>query len=554
MWIDVSFRRGKANRIVVHGAALALFTAISVAVTSPLLENLTTHVAGEVLDPWQTVWGFWWWRSSAEFDTTAFWSPLLWWPVGTPLWFQTWDIPSVIVASLLAPWLSEITAYNLLLFTTFPLSGFACYLLGRELFGGWLAPVVAGSLYTFSAYHLAHAQAQLHLSSMQWAPLFLLQTFRALRTRRLLDAGLAGLALGFAFLASVYHLVFGVVTILVLASVGAFGARRETWTLGNVRLGLVAVSTFVLVGCWLLVGIIASYVVEPYRGSHDSIRFSADLQAFFVPNAISRWASYFPAHSRWTGTDWETAVYVGYVPLILATFGAWYSHVARAFLVAAGVGAILALGPILHIGGTLFPGMVLPMGMLQAAVPAVAMSGLPIRFAWMTTIGIAIAAGFGVSWLNQRSRVGLCLMLVCATASVVELWPRPFASTQWPTPPLLRDWAQQEGKWAVLDTTAWSRQLWHQTVHRRPIIGGYTSRVPASRWDFVAEDEVLLAFLPPPVGTAALTVSDPDAARTRLQELLVRYVVVDANRIALPRRLGLVELYRGDGIAIFEVK
>jgi hypothetical protein len=79
----------------------------------------------------------------------------------------------------------------LLLAASFVASGWTFSLLCRELWGGRLGPFLAGCLYTFSTWHFAHAQMQLHLASMQWTPLFLLGVVRTINRGRPRDISLA---------------------------------------------------------------------------------------------------------------------------------------------------------------------------------------------------------------------------------------------------------------------------------------------------------------------------------------------------------------------------
>src|SRR5690349_21890798 len=112
-----------------HALVLLAYVALAVVFTWPLARDFGSRLGGDLTDPWQTYWGFWWWHESARLGTSPMYTPLLWWPEGVRLWFQTWDIPSAIAAWFLWGRLSGVVVYNLLLFATFPLAGFACYAL-----------------------------------------------------------------------------------------------------------------------------------------------------------------------------------------------------------------------------------------------------------------------------------------------------------------------------------------------------------------------------------------------------------------------------------------
>ena len=163
------------------GSLLAL-CAISIAATWPLVPRLNTHLAGDFMDAWQSVWGFWWVHASLAKGANPMYSELLWSPQGVPLWFQTWDLPAVLGAYPFHQSTSSVTLYNVAVLASFPLSGLSLSWLCRTLYGGWLGPCLAGCLYTFSTYHFAHARGQLHISSMYWSPMYFASLTVLLRT------------------------------------------------------------------------------------------------------------------------------------------------------------------------------------------------------------------------------------------------------------------------------------------------------------------------------------------------------------------------------------
>ncbi len=534
--------------------AVAVYSVVAAGATWPLIHDFRFRLAGDSLDPWQTLWGFWWWRSSGDFSATPFFSPLLWWPDGVSLWFQSWDLPSTLVASALAPWLSSISAYNLALFASFPLSGLTAYLLCRELNGGHLAPFLAGCLYTFTTYHYAHAQMQLHIASMQWSPLYFLGLVRLQRFGRDRDAVLAAIGASIATMASIYHLLFCVIGTVVLLAAGSIQPRAAITLKDRVRLTAVFTTVFGALTGWLLVGMANSYLTEVYLGGHDSVRFSADVQSFFAPNAVSTWSGKVRLWQQWTGNDWESSSYIGYVTLGLALFGLARRRYACGFAWLALCGAVLSLGPFLHVGGAISDGLTLPAGWLEKLLPSLAFSGLPVRFSWLTTFGLAVAAGAGLSQLCQAGRKSCALAVALTAVALCEAWPRPFVTTSWATPAILKELSNDPGDWAVLDATHPSQALWHQTLHRHPIVGGYVTRVPERLWDGVYENDLLRRlFATPTMGRSGPLDIVPQEACAHLQAMRVRLLIVHADQSDLPMRLGLAERYRGEDIVIYEV-
>ena len=471
--------------------------------------------------------------------------------MGSPCGSKAWDLPSTLVAVVFGPWMSEVSIYNALILASFPLSGLTFYLLAVELWSSRLAAWCSCCLYTFSTYHFAHAQMQLHLSSMQWSPLFFLGVIGFARYGGYSHALLAGIALALAALASVYHVVFCAIGTLVMAIAGVPGSSRPLVSKRSVAPIVAGICVFALMAGWLLVGMVHSYAGETYVRVHDPNVFSADIQSFFLPNAVSPWSEKWQAWRTWTGNSWESSSYLGYVVLALAAVGGWRDSASRPFLWVSCAGVVLALGPHPHIGGTVYRHLTLPQAWLEQTLPALSFSGLPVRFAWLATFGLAVASGASLARLCRNGVIGCGIALVLTSLSLAETWPRRFVATQWPTPAIFAAWAADGDRWAVLDGTELGHALWNQMQHHHPIVAGYTTRFPKRLLDSLDEEPTLKALLPPPFH-APLNVS-PEAGRASLRRAGVRYVIADEGRTVNATALNLGERYRSDGIVIYEV-
>lgn len=528
--------------------AFACFLALSVLVTWPLAALGSSAIVGDRMDPSQTIWGFWWWRHYGEFGPDPFHTSLLWWPDGVSLWFQSWDLPATFIATATRRWFSEVSVYNAAVFASFPLAGLTFYLLSVELWSNRLAAWCASCLYTFSTFHFAHAQMQLHVASMQWSPVFFWALIRLRKFARYSDGVMAGVALAISTLASVYYLVFCVVGAIVLISTGSRGALVSRRAVGPIGAGL---ATFVVMTGWLVLGMAESYRGETYVRVHDPDVFSADLESFFLPNAVSLWSTMLTRWRYWTGNSWESSSYLGYVGVAMALASCRRAHDARPFLWMAALGLVLALGPHPHVAGVVYHNLTLPQAWIENTVPPLSFSGLPVRFAWLATFGIAVAAGASLSRLCQRGILG-CIVAVALTAlSVAETWPRAFATTKWPSLPIFRQWAEDRSRWAVLDGTDLGQSLWNQMQHHHPIVAGYATRFPRRLLDGLSHEPALKAFLPVPFnGPPALPA---EKSRSSLRGLGIRYVIVPNRQREEAVALGLQAVYRSDDLSIYAV-
>jgi hypothetical protein len=250
----------------------------------------------------------------------------------------------------------------------------------------------------------------------------------------------------------------------------------------------------------LLVAILVTRAGEPIAGAHDAATFSADLYSFVFPNAAQSWSHAFGAHfERWSGNTTENATYVGITVFGLAVLGAVVHPQARPFLVSAVVGAILALGPMLRVDGRRLA-VALPWGYLERALPLLAFTGVPIRFGYVMYLGLVVAASYGLARLHAiGSRIsrplGTLAVLIPFALVLVEYRPRTLITSDYPIPAPMRAWAQDPVRWAVLDVWDFYRPMWHATIHGKPMVGGYLTRVPKRLDDWLHRHPVIRAIL-----------------------------------------------------------
>lgn len=542
-----------------HVRALLLpmlaYTCIAVAIFRPLLHRFGSALAGDQLDPWQTVWGIWWWHQAVAQGVTPLWCPIIWWPSGQSLWLQTWDLPSIAITWPLWHALSPQAVYNTAVFLSFPLSGAAAYLLVRRLWNSITPALLSGALYSFSTYHYGHAGATLHMASMEWGPLYFYGIVDIAEGKRRGPAIVAG-ALALSLFTSPYYFVFCLIGsgILSLIRPSAFGLTSAI----GLRAWAVAAGLFLILAGWWLWGQAGAISSNGYIGAHQATEFSADLESFVVPNqinaAVHPWSRTWRA-SRWHGATalWANAVYPGYSMVLLAALGFWAERRSRPYVWMALAAGVLSLGPVLQIGGITYP-LMLPYGWVVSIFPVLEMGGVPSRYWWLGLLGLTVASGAGLRYLWENSRAGRVVAVIAVVVGLAETWPRPLEVTSFPVIQGVSRWATDHRRWAVVDATGWSRMLWNQMHHGHPIIAGYSTRVTVAARNEVIDDPVLLTLLKP-LFPAIPSVPRPSAELvvSRLRDLTVRFVIAPRERRDELAALGLMAVWSEGDVVVFEV-
>lgn len=517
---------------------LAAFLVLSCLHGYRVVAHLGTHIAGHGGDGFQNLWNMWWFREALFSGQNPYFTPMLHHPHGVTLLYQTLNPFNCALALPFMALFGQPAAYNIVFLLSFAASGFGMYLLARRLTGNPLAAFAAGYAFTFSHFHLSHAQGHMQFVGLEWVPLSLLFFERLLDSRKLSDGLWLGLALAMTAFCDIYLLVSTFI-LLSIRSVAAAVALRKKALDRKLLLSLGAGALLFLCTAGIL---LFAMLLSPTRAelmpAHDGRFWSADLQGFFVPGWISAYGQAFASlSSRWTGNSAECSTYLGWSVLALAALAfAWPPPRGRPWVWLAGMlaGMVLALGPALHWGGVIHDSVSLPFGWLERLLPGLKLSGAPVRwhFIAMTASCLLLAAGMaGILrrlperrlWrLPLRTLTGMALALAVAA----DLLPRAIEAREIVPPEFIAELRREGAGYALMDLGDGNDALLRQTFHGLPMVGGYVSRLPRRQYEFERRTPLLRALR----GEALLSKEQVAAAA---RELRLRFVIAYHGHPAL---------------------
>jgi hypothetical protein len=348
-------------------------------------------------------------------------------------------------------------------------------------------------------------------------------------------------------------------------------AKRLLW------LGAVAIGVCLIVVLPQLAGIARAYLQDRLPGTEVYWRSSPrglDVLAYLVPNPNHPWfgdathAWFMPprpdAYPEFVGS-------LSIVALVMVVLAGTHA-LPRFWIALTAFFALLSLGPFVHIGGinTYVPG---PWAILRF-VPVIGMARSPTRFAVIAALGLAVLLGFSLQALLRNGRRERRLLVGVAAALLsFELLPvpRPLFSAAVPEayaqPQVTSDETGalmdlpigiRDGTSSLGDFTTASQ--YYQTLHRRPLVGGYLSRI--SNWQ---KEETLRS----PMLRALFELSEKqmptrelleEARASRdsfLQRACVRLVMLDRHRASDALRefavsaLGLTPIFQDASYQLF---
>lgn len=593
-------RRSQASRPLVRSSdprwiagGAAIWLGLAVLLTWPLAARLTTALPGPPGDNFEYLWKIWWVARALVAGQNPFWNPDIFAPGGYPLALSETTLAHLLPALPLTLAFGEVASYNLTMLLSFALSGGAMWLLARHLTGSGWGAWLAGLVWAFSPYRLAHLGAgHLPLMGTAWIPLCLLAVDRALRMEgmRAVRAGaLAGLFWALAALASWYY---GYLLALFVLLFGALRLRRRLFGIQWVP----AAGGGLLVAALLVLPALLPLLALRPASAHYTLRYvdqwSASPLDFVVPSALH------PLWGGWVADNFpqnpqERLLSLGWVPLGLAAVALRGRH-GRPWAILGGVALLLALGTTLHLGngpmrlpapdwlaarwgavlallterlapnplaywsyhrdGTLL--LPLPTLLLSLFLPFFNAMRVWSRFGLFVTLAVALLAAFGLERIAagdggvlRGNRRRALLPAAFVALALCELWPAPlaFGQSRVVAQPV-DEWLATQPRGAVALFPAargwYGYSLWQNRAHRQPLAYGYGTFAPPA-----AEAAApLLAAFPAPESLALL------------RGWGVRYLVVapqgygaDWPQVAAAlRAAGLREAWRGPGRPLFE--
>ncbi len=544
-----------------HLYALLSYLVLTLLMTFPLAREFGRAIPGDGFDGWQNVWNLWWVKRALLVDgSTPYFTRFVDYPDGVFLYFHTLNIFNGLTFLPFTLNGGTLVAYNVVVVFSFVVGGYGSYLLALYVirqapsYGqclprhARLGAFLGGAVFAYSPYHMAHLLGHLQLISLEWLPFYALFIMKVINRSashkpdqlngRLHRASIAALFLILAAACDWYY-AFYLVLFTGLYLLWTIWRRRVLWKpmLAAATTGLF----FVLISSPVLVPMVreslsADYMVPP-AGSTE--RLSADLTAFITPSELHslwgqlalRWAG------RFTATTSERTVFAGYSVLALGLVALTApGRRARFWGLSALTFAVLALGPILHIGGnTRFAGIgpiPLPYALLDRIIPFLKISRSVSRFDVMVMLSLSVLTAVGLNWLlNRIQQTGYngsakWLTAVGALTLVgLEYWAVPYPMSAPETQPFHYQLAKESEHFAVMDIPMdWDRpaNLLYQSIHQKPSVSGYTSRTnplsPAWRTPVLQT----FRYLGPDINA-----DDPRTlAPTVLTALNVRYVII----------------------------
>jgi F5/8 type C domain len=240
-----------------------VYLGLTIALTAPLILSVGTVIPSDPGDPALNTWILWW-NAHAMPYTATWWNAPAFFPVPGSLAFSE-HLLGLSLLSTPIQWLGggPQLAYNIVFLLTFPLCAFGAYLLARELTGREDAAFIAGLLFGFAPYRIAHLP-QIQCLAAFPMPFALLGLHRYLRDPRKRWLALFGAGWLLQAACNGYYMLF--FAVVVGAWMIWFATPVPAWR------------TFAaILAAWVVASLPLAPLLLQYRTIHEGFGFTRDF-------------------------------------------------------------------------------------------------------------------------------------------------------------------------------------------------------------------------------------------------------------------------------------
>ena len=489
--------------ILKHISIIGIFLILTAILTFPIIVDFGNNAAGEgCYDKCHMMWRFWWNEFSSENNLDFAHTNYQFYPNGVNVSGNLAQFTTGL-SSLLLNTLGYTGTWNTIWFLGFIFGGYGAYLLSNHFTKNFYSSLIAGIIFTYGTYHMAHANSHIGLTMIVWIPIFILCLFKILNKNSVFYSILGGIFFFLVSFTHLYYTVFITIFSIIFFSVYIFKEKnvRNDQFVKNflIMIGIGLITTLILV-----MPIILSDLDLHKRSLSEHIRFSIGLENLVIPTPVhstekisnyylekSVYFTLFPDGTGYVERSIEHFVFLGYATMVLALIAVikfrpkytWF------WTLICTVFTVFSLGPELKFYG-ITTGIILPERLLYDIIPGWDDFRAPARFMVITFLGMSMLASFTLNNLMKKYFSGnkkqYVLVAVIGFVILFEYSAIPYPAHSEEVPEIYQMIKNDTNSNAILESPMGGtgdfllmsdpRISYYQTVHEKPIYGGHESR------------------------------------------------------------------------------
>lgn len=288
-----------------------------------------------------------------------------------------------------------------------------------------------------------------------------------------------------------YYFFYCLIIFLILIFWQTIRKRTLFFLAKEYFLSLFSFSLIVLASAGPLVFALLSFNrTDHFLGVHQPSTFSADLFSFLIHGAFWRFnalTQFFWKHlACYFG---ECSLHLGLTVIFVLVYtwikrrkcggvslGLWFFILLFFF--------VLSLGPTVHIWGRQTHFTLMPYRILSIIFPPLRLSGVPARMSVMVFLSAAVIFALGFRLLAGSFKKRRWLLILFITMLFLEYFPAQMTTSRIRIPDYVETLKRQPEQKGILDITSGAvLSLYFQTIHEKPLVFGYVSRLPQSLFE-----------------------------------------------------------------------
>lgn len=501
-----------------HAGVLALYTLLTFILTYPAIFKIGKCIPGGG-DAFQWI-RILWYTPIAIFNpnlTKLTHDYLIFYPNGIPVSpFQS--AFNQAAAYLLSSVVELDVAYTMLCLFSFVFGAYGTYLLVNYLLDDKLPSFIAGIVFAFSPYHFAHLLGHFGAVSIEWIPFCALYLMKMFREGGVKNSLFAGIFFILVAMSDLQYMMFMGIFVMLLFFYEIYISLTDDNNNNYKNSFLIIFKKYFLFGIVSLIGLIPLTMENILTATSDNnflkldpseaVMYSTDLLSFFIPSVLHPIFSNLVTdiNSNFSGNYAENTTFIGYTVLLLSIFAICKikgNKYVKFWSISALFFSLMSLGPLLHINGntsfTVFNTTIpLPYVALYHSIPFLNNCRTVGRFFVIASLSFSVLTGFGISELFKSIKSHKKMVAVIISGLIIfEYLAIPFPVTSVNKPEFYDEISQDKNNYALLEIPstlvyeAGSSISYYQTIHGKPVVGGWAARFPSTARDFELNTPVI---------------------------------------------------------------
>lgn len=480
--------------------AFIIYCVVAIIATFPLITHLGSNLVGNPLDAYNYIWNideFW---TNVLSGNNPFYSTRIFFPVGSSLAFHTFA-PFLSLFAL--PFINNLVVYiNLVVILSFSLSALTMNLLVLHLTKNKYSAFVSGFVYGFAPIMVSYIISQHYYFAFAsvFLPLGILLLYKYFEEHKRKYLFLYSAAFLSVFLTDYY---LTILSAILLAFVVLFNTKRirKNFYITLSASILIPISFFIL-------SIFGTEGIKSrlYSNNNYPQICSAEVSKFLLPSEHNIFlgeltVEYKNANSIPYNFD-TPSYYLGFSLLALSIYWTWKYRKNKEVIVFATIGMaifLFSLGP------------KTPIFVLFSKLPFMSLIDCPQRFPVGTQLAMATILGIGlhekIKTVSPRKKFFFVLYFLVLIAVEYSFSNLPFEKVE--VPSVYKILSKDKANKTILELPSgiseskgafgydWSiqglhvKQLYWQTIHKKPRVGGYLSRLSPEIYMFYKTEPII---------------------------------------------------------------